>query len=247
MGAWPQPDWLGSGDIMRKLGGISYFLLFASVLLFAGILLAQNTTDRALIVNGKSEGTVVQMGGRAYVDLETVAQFTNGSVTLEPTRIVLTFPATGTTAAAASAGAAPPPAPPPIGLSRNFASLAIAELAEMREWRGAIGTILTYGVPVVGTWPQDYHDHVEATLMQVGVAASTSADQDAMQLLQNQFSNLARWANDVVATRQSMNATNTVRPDTLQSDPNLAKISNCSRFLSSMLVSGMFTDDQSCN
>jgi hypothetical protein len=231
---------------MRNRRGISYFFLFAFILLFAGILLAQNVPDRALIVNGKSAGTVVQMGGHSYVDVETVAQFTNGSVTLEPTRIVLTFPAPGS-GAAPSAGPAPAPSAPPPGLSRNFASLAIAELAEMREWRGAVGTILTYGVPVVGTWPQDYHDRVEANLEQLKVAVSTAADQDAMQLLQNEFSNLARWASDVVTTRQSLNATNTVRPDTMQSDPALAKISDCSRFLSSMLVSGVFTDNQSCH
>jgi hypothetical protein len=230
---------------MRNRSRISYFL-FGFILLFAGILLAQNVPDRALIVNGKSEGTVVQMGGHAYVDVETVAQFTNGSVTLEPTRIVLTFPTPGTNAAP-GAGLAPlPPAPPP-GLSRNFASLAIAELAEMREWRGAVGTILTYGVPVVGSWPQDYHDRVEANLEQVGVAVSTAADDEAMQLLRNEFSNVARWANDVVATRQALNATNTVGPDTTQNDQTLVKISNCSRFLNSMLVSGSFADDPSCH
>ena len=231
---------------MRNGTRISYFFTFGFILLFAGILLAQNVPDRALIVNGKSAGMVVQMGGHAYVDVETVAQFTNGSVTLEPDRIVLTFPASETIAAP-SPGLAPlPPAPPP-GLSRNFASLAIAELAEMREWRGAVGTILTYGVPVVGTWPQDYHDRVEANLGQVGVAASTAADEDALQLLQNEFSNVERWASDVVATRQALNATNTVRPDTMQSDTTLAKISDCSRFLSSMLVSGVFADNPSCH
>ena len=231
---------------MKNRSGIFYFFLIGFILSFAGILLAQNVPDRALIVNGKSAGTVVQMGGHAYVDVETVAQFTNGSVTLEPTRIVLTFPASGSSTAPSTGLAPLPPAPPP-GLSRNFASLAIAELAEMREWRGAVGTILTYGVPVVGTWPQDYHDRVEANLEQSKVAVSTAADQDAMQLLQNEFSNLARWASDVVTTRQSLNATNTVRPDTLQTDPALAKISDCSRFLSSMLVSGVFTDNQSCH
>jgi hypothetical protein len=125
--------------------------------------------------------------------------------------------------------------------------MAIAELAEMREWRGAIGTILTYGVPVVGTWPQDYQNRVQYNLDQVSIAASTPGDGDAMQLLQNEFSNLSRWANDVVSARQSMNATNSIRPDALQSDTNLAKIANCSRFLSSMLVSGTFADDQSCH
>jgi hypothetical protein len=83
--------------------------------------------------------------------------------------------------------------------------------------------------------------------MQVAVAATTAADQDAMQLLRNEFSNLTQWTNGVVATRQSLNATNTVRPDTLQSDQALAKISDCSRFLNSMLVSGIFSDDQSCH
>jgi hypothetical protein len=224
------------------------YFLFGFILFFAGILLAQNVPDRALIVNGKSAGMVVQMDGRAYVDVETVAQFTNGSVTLEPNRVVLTFPISGSNATSAPAPTpqALPPAPPP-GLSRNFASLAIAELAEMREWRGAVGTILTYGVPVVGTWPQDYHDRVEANLGQVGLAASTAADQDAFQLIQNEFSNVARWASDVVTTRQSLNATNSVRPDAMQSDSNLAKISDCSRFLSSMLVSGVFADNQSCH
>jgi hypothetical protein len=231
---------------MRNRSGISYFFLFGFILLFAGILLAQNVPDRALIVNGKSAGMVVQMGGRAYVDVETVAQFMNGSVTLEANRVVLTFPESGT-AAAPSAGLAAPPQAPPPGLSRNFASVAIAELAEMREWRGAVGAILTYGVPVAGTWPQDYHDRVEANLGQLAVAASTAADQEAMQLLQSEFSNLSKWASDVVATRQALNATNTVRPDTMQNDPTLAKISDCSRFLSSMLVSGVFADNQSCH
>ncbi len=231
---------------MRNRSGISYFSLFGSVLLFAGILLAQDVPNRALIVNGKSAGMVVQMGGHAYVDVETVAQFTNGSVTIEPNRIVLTFPAPGSSGAPSTGLSPLPPAPPP-GLSRNFASLAIAELAEMREWRGAIGTILTYGAPVVGTWPQDYRDRVEADLEQAALAASTAADEDALRLLRNEYANLSRWASDIVATRQSMNATNTVRPDTLQNDPALAKISNCSRFLSSMLVSGVFADDQSCH
>jgi hypothetical protein len=231
---------------MKIRNAISYLILFGSVLLFAGILLAQSTPNRALIVNGKSAGTVVQMGGHAYVDVETVAQFTSGSVTIEPNRVVLTFPAPGT-ASATRAEPAPLPSAPPPGLSRNFASLAIAELAEMREWRGAIGTILTYGVPVVGSWPQDYHDRVESNLTQVGVAVSTASDQDAMQLLQNEFSNLARWADSVVTTRQSMNATNTIRPDAMQNDTVLAKISNCSRFLNSMLVSGSFADDASCH
>jgi len=236
---------------MKYRNAISYLLLSAAVLLFAGILLAQDTPDRPLIVNGKSEGTVVQIDGHAYIDLETIARITKGSVTIEPKRIVITFPLPEATAAADAAAAsgepAPAPSAPPPGLSRNFASQAIAALAEMREWRGAVGAILTSGAPVVGTWPQDYQDRVETSLMQVEVAASTDADEQAMQLLRNEFSSLGQWADDVVTTRRSLNATNTVRSGFVQNDPNVAKISNCSRFLSSMLVSGSFADDSSCH
>lgn len=232
---------------MKHHRHIFYFVFVGFVLAFAGILLAQNAPDRTLIVNGKPAGTVLEMDGRTYVALESVAQFTNGTVTFEPSRVVLTFPAQGAEAPAEPAPSAPPPPPPSQGFSREFARLAIAELAEMREWRGAVGTILSYGVPIVGTWPQDYRDRAESDLNQVAVAATTDADHQALQLLQNEFSNLDGWAANVVGTRLAMNATDTVRPDAAQNDQALAKISACSRFLSSMLVSGTFADDASCH
>jgi hypothetical protein len=106
---------------------------------------------------------------------------------------------------------------------------------------------LTYGAPVVGTWPQDYHDRVEADLAQVALAVSTAADQDALGLLRNEFGNLSQWASGIVSERQSLNATKSVDPTYMQNDPTLAKITNCNLFLGSMLVSGVFTDDPSCH
>jgi hypothetical protein len=233
---------------MKNRGRSFYYGLMGFVLFFASILLAQTPPDRILFVNGKAAGTVTQIGGRAYVDIDTVAQFVNGNVTLEANRILLTFPGAGP-----GAGPGPGPGPgggpplPPQALSKDFARLAIGELAEMREWRGAVGTILTYGVPVVGSWPQDYRDHAEADLNQVAVATVTAADQDALQLLRNEFNNLTQWASDVVSARQSLNATKSVNPDLMKSDPTLAKVTACSQFLSSMLVSGAFADDPSCH
>ena len=130
--------------------------------------MAQNAPDRALIVNGKSAGMVVQMGGHAYVDVETVAQFTNGSVTLEPT---------SSRAYLSSIGIQHSSEHWTSRHCRQRPRLACPEI--LRVWpslnwrRCASGgepsaTILTYGVPVVGTWPQDYHDRVEANLEQVG-------------------------------------------------------------------------------
>jgi len=227
---------------MRNPGKLPYIILFGFILSVAGILLAQSSPDRALFVNGKPAGTVVQIGGRSYLDIDTVAQIMNGTVTVEANRILLVTPGREP---GPSFNVGPPQ--PPQGLSREFARSGIAELAEMREWRGAVGIILSYGSPVVGTWPQDYHDRVEADLQQAAVAASTAADQDALQLLRNEFANLSQWASDIVSARQALNATKSVNPTAMQNDPALARISTCSSFLSSMLVSGVFADDPSCH
>ena len=226
---------------MNRRRNLRYFVVFGIVFSLAGILLAQRGPDKVLVVNGRTVGTpVVQIDGRSYVDIDTVAQITNGVVTVQSDRILLTIRTT--------TPSPPPPAPPPPeGISREFARQAVALLAEMREWRGAIGTTRSYNVPFAGTWPQDYHDRVEADLQRVALAASTGPDQDALQLLMNEFDNLSNWASSVIAERQALNATKTVAPDVTQNDQTLAKISNCSSFLSGMLVSGTFADSPNCH
>jgi hypothetical protein len=226
---------------MNRRRNLRYFVVFGTLVLLAGVLWAQRGPDKILVVNGKTiESPVVQIGGRSYVDVETLAQITNGVIAVQPDRIVLTIPA-------AASIAPPPPPQPPEGLSKEFAREAIAVLAEMREWRGAIGTTRSYNVPFTGTWPQDYHDHAEASLQHVSVAASTSSDRDALQLLRNEFDNLSNWTGSVIAERQALNATKTVDPNMMQDDQALTKISSCSSFLSGMLVSGAFADSPSCH
>ena len=225
---------------MNRYRHLRYIVLVGILLSAAGLLLAQGAPAKILVVNGKTmPTTVVQINGHPYVDIETVGQIANATVTVEADRVILTTRDAGSTASSAT--------PPPEGLSKDFARAGIAELAEMREWRGAVGAVLTYNVPFVGTWPQDYHDHVDASLSQVALTATTASDRDALQLLRNEFSNLDSWTSGVIATRQSLNATDTVRPDVAQNDPALIKIANCSSFLSTMLVSGVFADNPSCH
>ena len=224
---------------MSRHRNLRYFALIGLVFIFAGLLWAQRGPDKKLEVNGRTmDSPILQIGGRFYVDLETLAQITNGVIAVQPDRVVLTIP---------SAPSAARPSPPPDALSREFAREAIGLLAEMREWRGAIGTTRSYNVPFTGTWPQDYHDRVEADLQRVAVAAVTPGDQQALQLLRNEFDNLSNWADSLIAERQSLNATKTVDPNVTQNDQALAKLSACSNFLSSILVSGTFSDDASCH
>src|SRR5271169_3973342 len=102
---------------MRNHGKIPYFSSFALILACVGMLLAQGTPDRTLFVNGKSEGTVVEIDGRSYVDVDTVAQILSGSVTVEPNRILITI--TGPVPVPVANPVAGPPPAVPQGVSKD--------------------------------------------------------------------------------------------------------------------------------
>jgi hypothetical protein len=223
---------------MNRHFNLQRVVVLGFVLSLPGVVFAQRPPEKKLLVNGKTTGvTVLQVDGHSYVDIETLAQITNGSVTVEPNQIVLTIPNSNSDAASPQAAQ---------GLSKDFASAAIAALAEMKEWKGALGTMVTFGLAVDGRWAQTYHDRAETSLAQASVAAATNSDHNALRLLSNQFANLAKWASEVVAERQALNGARTVAPNAVQNDPVLSKFSNCSKFLSIMLGSGTFVDNSSC-
>src|SRR5258707_4987475 len=121
-------------------------------------------------------------------------------------------PADASPVATAHADAAPPSAPPaqpPQGLSRDFASAAITALAEMREMRGAVRAMITYGLAVSDTWTQDDQRRVMTGLRQAEVAASTDADLNALQLIQNEADQLASWADQGFASRHGLHGAET--------------------------------------
>lgn len=219
-------------------------VMFGLVLSLAAALSAQGTpsaSGKTLVVNGKAvPAGVRQIDGRSYIDVETLAQATNGTVKMEPNRVVLTIPNASSTA--------PPgvPASNSQELSKIFAVGAIGEVSEMREWRGAIGAMVTYGLAISGSWAQDYRNRVQTGLTQLASAASTDGDRNALQLLTSEFDNLAEWSNEIFTARQNLNGAKTIDPNALSNDPQLAKITNCSHSLEGMLISGTFSDDGTC-
>lgn len=235
---------------MNRNHTIRFSLSLAVVLILSGILFAQSTGDKTLVVNGKTATSPVrQIDGRSYVDIETLAEVTNGTFAVEAHRILLTIPSAASPERAA-ANAAPVIAPAAQNqqvITRDFAAAAISELAEMREYRGTIRAMITYGLAVSDAWAQQYQEQVMVGLRQAEVAASTDADRNALQLLHNEVDKLNAWAGGVFAARQALNGASTVDPNALQNDQALAKISSCGQFLNSMIVSRTFTDDPVCH
>ena len=229
--------------MLSKHPSVRVVLYLVAVLTLSGILFAQSTSNKTLVVNGKTASAGVrQINGRLYIDLETLAQATNAVFTVEPRRVVLTIPPADPGAVATDDSAQNSQK-----LSRDFASAAISALANVREWRVAVRAMILYGLAVSDTWVQAYHNQTLDAIRQTGVAASTDADKNALQLLQNETDAMTAWANQVDSARQELNGARTVDPNTLQNDPTLAKIQKCSQFLNSMVLSGTFNDDPSCH
>jgi hypothetical protein len=198
----------------------------------------QDTSRKTLIINGATvNAAVIQVEGRSYVDIEGLTEALRGSVTFDPSRIELTIPAP-TVARAAQDSAE---------MSKQFQQMAVVTLAEMREWKGAVAYTVATGMPVAGTWSQEFRNRIEADLMKTELAVSTDADHQAFQLLNQELALLSEWAEKVLGEREALNGARSVDPNALQEDQELAKISQCGEFLSWMIVSGTFSDDSSCH
>jgi hypothetical protein len=224
---------------MNRHRNLQRLVLLGFAFAFVAVLFAQGPSDKTLLVNGQNTGeTVLQSEGRFYVDIETLARITSGTVRVEPTQIVLTIPTANSDASSPESTDV---------LSKEFVSAAIVALADMKEWKGALRTMITYGLAVDDSWAQTYRDQAETSLTQAAVEASTDGDRSALQLLSNQFAHLAKWQSDVFADRRVLNGAETVDPNALQDDPALTKISSCGRFLNNMLVGRTFADNSSCD
>jgi hypothetical protein len=191
-----------------------------------------------LTISGQpGDAAVTQMNGRSYVDIEALARLTNGTLHFNGSQITLTLP--GSAAAAPSSSPAANP-----GFSKEFLKAGIEEMSVIREWRSTLLNSVQNGYPVTDTVVSGFQGQAATNLRLASVAASTDSDQQAYQLLSNEFDNMQKLSNKVVAAHQNMNY---VGPNALKNDPLYQQILNCARSLASMASSGQFEDDGSCH
>ncbi len=213
-------------------------IIFSSLPILA---LAQAAQNRTLVVTGHpGELPLVEMGGRAYVDLEILTRFVNGSLSFNGNQIVLTLPSSNSSLPAASASTNPPPAP---GFSKDFLRAGIEQMSVIREWRSTLISAVQQGFPITENWMKGFNDQAQHNLRLVSVAASTESDRSALQLLSKELNNMKRLSDRFVDANKSQTY---VAPNALDNDPLDKKILNCAHSLASMAASNQFTDDGSC-
>lgn len=217
-------------------------LLVASAMAFA----QGEQQSRTLVVNGHSgHAPVIQEKGHTYVDLEALATIGNGSLSFNAKQIVLTLPPAVAEAPTSAETANPAEA---AGLSRDFMKAGIEEIALIREWASPVAYAIQKGYPIEEHWVAGYREQAANGLRMASVAATTSDDRSALQLLTKEFDGVREWSDKLLHEQKRMDtAKYTMSPDALRNEPLSQKLVTCWRFLASMLGSGSFQDDSSCH
>jgi hypothetical protein len=213
------------------------WLTLAAVLAVPGIALSQSGDSKhTLSIAGQTgQAPLVKIQGKTYIELEALARLTHGSLTFEGTQTTLTLPDTTTAAA--------PPASN-SDFSKPFLRAGIEEMSVIREWRIALTNAVQRGIPVTDDFMALYRGPAQTDLRLASVAAETDSDHNAYQLLSNEYENMRKLSDRLVAQHDSQTYTS---PDVLQNDPLALQILNCARSLANMAAANQYTDDGSCH
>jgi hypothetical protein len=219
--------------------------LAAIPVILTGLVNAESKYHRkTLVINGHSGNAMIyQIDGKSYVDLESIARISNGSLSFSSGKIVLSLPgasdAPGSPAASQEA---------PAGLSDDFVRAALQDVATIKEWSGTLASAVQRGVPGDGSRLTTFHDRAADQLRLAKIAASSEPDQRALRLLTNHFNLMTSWNDKLVSERKRMDTGKySIDPNAMANDETYQKITGCSRFLNTMLPSGHFQDDRFCN
>jgi hypothetical protein len=189
------------------------------------------------IAGHAGETQLLQVNGKSYVEIETLARLTGGTLSFKANQTILTLHPSDATEQAST-----PPAKP--GFSRAFTEAGIEEMGVIREWRIAIVNAVLNNTPVSEDWVSTQHRLAEKNLALASAAASTDDDRSAYPLLSAEFNNMQTLSEQYIATRKQASF---ISPDTFHSGPLEDQILSCARNFVSMTESHEFQDQPSCH
>ena len=144
---------MGSPTSFRRIASSCCLLLIISACRTSSA--QASSQSKTLVVNGRSgEAMLVRLNGRTYVDLESLARITGGSLAFQGDQVTLVLPGSSATAPTSDSHISSPPAVP-TGLSRDFRQAAIETVAQMREWASTMANAIQHGYPISDNWASD--------------------------------------------------------------------------------------------
>ena len=196
------------------------------------------TAGTLTIAGGSEQVPLVRINGKSYVEIESLARITHGSLRFQGSQTILTLPAAAGTAAPTGATAPVPQ------LSGGFLNAELEALTQIREWRASLASAVQNNYPVADSWVSGLRRSADAKLQLAIAAATTGADQKAVELLRNEFANMQAMSDQYLAMHAQANYT---APDSFDNNPLDQKILACARAIAAMAATKQFEDEISCH
>lgn len=205
------------------------------LLLTAGLGVAQTAQKRTLSVKGyPGQAPVVQINGKSYVDLESLARLTSGALSFQGSQITLTL-----------AAPAPPPVDPvaKLTLSKDFLRAVVEDIGAVREWRIALlNAVRSSAVAEDAIAGQSRA--AENRFILASAAAVKDSDREVLPLLRNALNNMQKLSDKYVTMRKSMTY---IPPESFDAEPLDQQVRSCADGLVSLAASGQFQDVPVCH
>ena len=187
------------------------------------------------ITGHAGEAKLLQINGKSYVEIETLARLTQGTLSFKANQTTLTLPPMDAEAQASAPYAKK-------GFSTAFVQAGIEEMSLIREWRIAIVNAVQNNTPVSEDWVSAHHRLADKTLALASAAASTDDDRSAFPLLTAEYNNMQKLSELYLALRKQASF---ISPDNF--DISLEEqILSCARGFVSMTENREFQDQASC-
>jgi hypothetical protein len=180
---------------------------------------------------------VIQVNGKSYVEIDSLARLTNGSVSFQANQITLTLPTSVATPAVAQTDQ-------PAKLSKVLLQAGIEEMAVIGEWRTAIVNAVQTNNPVAEDSVDGYRRNADSKLALASTTVVTDPDRNLIVFLKNEFTSMQKLSAQYLAMRKSLTY---IAPDSLDNDPLNQQIQNCAHDLASLIASGQFQDAAACH
>jgi hypothetical protein len=222
---------------MKMIISIIAALLTALLILPAKV--SSQTPQKATtftITGHAGEARILQINGKSYVEIESLARLTQGTLSFKANQTTLTLPSSNSGGQASAPHAK-------AGFSTAFVQAGIEEMGVIREWRIAIVNAVQKNTPVSEEWVSTHHRLADKTLSLASAAASTDDDRNAFPLLTAEFNNMQKLSELYLALRKQASF---ISPDNF--DISLEEqILSCARGFVSMTENHEFQDQASCH
>jgi hypothetical protein len=199
---------------------------------------AQTQQGGTLTIAGQlDQAPIIKINGKSYVEIESLARITHGSVKFQGSQTILTLPGASTAAAITQPVKAPQ-------LSGGYLSAEIEALTQIREWRAALAGAVENNRPVTEGWVGGLRRTAEAKFQLATAAATTDQDHKAVELLGNVFTAMKQVSDQFLLMHTQDNYT---PPDSFDNNALDQKIVSCQAALVAMAATKQFQDEPSCH